>query len=127
MPQFEGYKRQNFFRVAAHSRIFFDKLLDAAAVEVAPRHRLTVQQDVLNPALQFGLEPIDVGDGESGFSALEDRLRDAVPEGLLENVLGGDAADFEIFRQAGSKFEQLMIEKRNAKLDGVSHCHLVCF
>jgi len=104
-----------------------EELLDGGLAEQAAFDGSLFQKDGAHPALEVATEPKSIRHGETGLFAMKDFARDMGGKGALGNVFGDEAADFELRRKRSRKFEDLVVEKGNAELDGIGHGHFVGF
>src|SRR5437016_14527566 len=63
--------------------------------------------------------------GKSHLLPVNDRLREQVLYGRLQNVLSSEPLDRELGRNGRSKFDQYMVQKGNTALNRSRHAHLV--
>src|SRR5258708_6799417 len=102
------------------------------AVDLAPMH-VRPQQTI--PRLQRRQQrfrspvphPLAPWRRKSHCFAVDGLVRKQVLDGFLQHVLLSRAADFQTIRHAHCEFDELVIQKRDAALDGTGHAHLVLF
>src|SRR5260370_3062458 len=125
MPKLQNGEGKYLLRVARGAHVVGKHSLHSALLKIATRCRLRVKKKVVNPILQIQTQPFFVRNGEPSLFAIENFARNAAVESLLGDVLGGETTDFKILRQRGGKFEDLVVEQGNTKLQRIGHGHLI--
>ncbi len=126
MPQLKIEQSPDAIVVVAMLRaMLVEKLLNGFAAEVSAIQAARFQQHLANRFQARPGQPTAPRRGESKFRAVENRVRQQVFHRFFQNPFAGQSLDLDFARNAGRVFNQHVIEKRHAALDGCGHAHVV--
>src|SRR6266849_1834412 len=127
MPKLKNREVENFLGVATGTGVISQQLFDRSFLEITAADGFGIQENIMDPVLEFVTQPLLVRNRKTGFFAVENFARNPATQGLLGDVLGGETAHLEICGQRSGKLNHLMIEQGYTELNGISHGHLVGF
>src|SRR5205823_871141 len=126
VPELEYQQGPDFLVPADSARfVFFDDALEGRAVEIVSAGGVPAQECLPSEILQLETEPGIRGHGESLLSPLDYGFREDTLHGPAEESLAVTALDLQFRGERGGKFDELVVEERNAELLCVGHGHFI--
>jgi aspartate kinase len=121
-PHVERKQREERFAVVGLFReVFGEQDIDPGGVEKSSSFNPFGGESPFELVTQPVQEPLRKRDVETAFSALDDVHGEPPADGLLEEVLGGDALELEARGQAGGELRQVVVEERRPRFQRGEH------
>jgi hypothetical protein len=126
MPEFEREEAPELARiVAASEMVFLHDRSHGVDVQQAARICALVCQRVIQHVFEFAFEPLIERYAEPFFLTVDNDFGNDAFDGLFQNVFRFLPAQLERAGDSLHKFDQLVVEKRRTRLDGIRHAHPV--
>src|SRR6185369_13021499 len=126
MPQLECQKPPEMGRVVATvAAMLVQNLYDDALIEVAALPGSSIGQCVIEQLSQFIVEPPADRNAKPLLWPIDDLIGNQSSNRGLQNMFSDRAAKLERRRNRLNKLDQLVIEQRLSRFNGVGHAHSI--
>src|SRR3989449_6670665 len=107
--------------------VLLHQLLDVGCVEYSASSARLRQQQLPEAVAELSSEPAPERDPKATLGPVKNLVRQESPQGAFEDILRRPVAQPELRRNRGGELYELVIEQRDARLDGMRHAHPVHF
>src|ERR1700752_2410668 len=101
----------------APARVLLYQVLNSLLLKEVSLTSSSCQQCVAHEGLHVTPQPVTDWHAETHLAPVQVLNRHQRFEGTLQKILRGQSAQFEIFRQAGREFYDVVIQKRRARFE----------
>src|SRR2546426_996406 len=126
-PELEGNECPQVKVEIASAVVPPHELLDVRRVEYPAPPAPLREEQLANEGAEPPSKPVSERYGEPVLPPLDDLIRQDPAHGALENVLRRPATQVELRRNRLSELDELVVEQRDPRLEGVRHAHPVHF
>lgn len=114
MPQLQNDETEDLSRQVAPLRVTLQHSFDLARLEVTPTDRGLVEQEIAHPSQRFLRKPALIRNRKPGLLSPPGLVRDLLSQCRLQDVPCLEASNLARNRQPCGKFEDAMIQQRDA-------------